>query len=491
MIIEFLFTLVFLGFIVQKLMNGKRGSSVFLGGMGMLFSLTGKILSSFFSLMVFGINRSTYGSAEWLPEWKADFISSYNDGISINGTKFLSKEDSTEHCICVAPSGAGKTTSQIIPTVWNIGRNGSGSIVCTDPSSEIFQRTNNYLRQCGYTVFKIDLTGTETDTFNPLLSNEPPENIAKTLVVAAMGGMGKEPFWNLSCINLLTLLLKLMQCSLPPEERTLGKLKEWVTLVSVPDLRTGIEEMAANNLEMNDFNELLSLFNQPPKLYQSVVAVAKSVMANIDSNAARVTGSHSINLDLLREGKAAIFICVEESKQAAYSYILSLFYMTLMDFAYVMPREARPYNHLFILLDEAANLKLPEGMLSTALTTLRKRCVSIMVIVQSLAQLKAANPYEADNIIGNCKLKLFFSGLDIETCEKVSRTIGMTNYTVRKNAFNFLEKGREMSRRLVQAEELRRLGSDKLLVIFGSENPVKMKLRPYYKNRSIMGDLKG
>ncbi len=147
-----------------------------------------------------------------------------------------------------------------------------------------------------------------------------------------------------------------------------------------------------------------------------------------------------------------------------------------------------PYNQIFLLLDEFANMEIQD--MPTHITTLRKRAVSITLIIQSFSQLRLKYQQNADTLIGNCKLKIFFGGLDIDTCESISRTIGMTNYTIKTNPFNPFEKGRrEMSRRLIQAEELRRLGGDQVLAIFGNENPVKLKATPYYKNRAILSDL--
>lgn len=484
---EFLLGLLLVMFLVSKVTEKMQRGGI----LGVVFSFVWKILVSIFSFMFFGYKRSTYGSAVWLHEWKADFISHNNDGLAVNGTKFVSKEDSTQHCLVVGGSGTGKSVTLAIPSVWNAAKHGSGSLILTDPSSELFLRTGNFLNRSGYTVHKIDLGDPDNSAcFNPILMANSPsavDSLAKILVTTAMGGMGKDPFWNLSAVSLLTTLIALIK-TLPPDEQTFGKLKEWITKVSVPALRDEIDQLAASSLPVTGFNEYLAFFSQPDKLLHSIISVCKAVMTNIDENVEKVTRSHTIDLSGLRSGKVAIFVCVPEHQQQRYSFVLSLFYEMVFDFCYQMPSTPNsPYNHIFLLLDEFANMEIQD--MPTHITTLRKRAVSITLIIQSFSQLRLKYQQNADTLIGNCKLKIFFGGLDIDTCENISRTIGMTNYTIKQNPFNPFEKGRELSRRLIQAEELRMLDPKEVLAIFGSENPIKLKATPYFKNRSILRDL--
>lgn len=456
-----------------------------------LFVGVGKILSgitSLASLIFVGFKRTTYGSAEYLSERKADFVSRFNGGFTINGKKFISMEDSTQHLLAVAPSGGGKTTSLVFPAIENISRHESGSLVITDPSGEIYQRSNRMLQKRDYSVYRIDLNDyINSDSFNPILMADSPSAIdalAKTLVTTALGTSSNDPFWNLSGTNILSLIIKIMKKSLPPNEQTLGKLREWVTIVGVKSLRKDIDDLAAANLQLLDFQEYLSFFAQPPKLCQSIIAVLKAVMGNIYDNVDVVTRTHTIDLSELRKGKAAIFVCIPENQQEKYAFLLSLFYEMVFDFCYLMPQSPNEkFNPVYMLLDEFCNMEI--GGMTSHITTLRKRKVALMLIIQSFSQLQKRYGNDATTIIGNCKTKIIFGNLDIDSCESISRTIGMTNYQVKKNPFNPFERGREMSRRLIQAEELRRLPDNEIIAIFGRENPIRTKKIPYYKNPVI------
>lgn len=491
---EVLIGLLVFGFLISKMYEKMGRSSSFLGMFATVFSITWKILSSIFSFMVIGYKRNTYGSAEFLPEWRADFQSKYNDGLSISGTNFIDKETATQHLLAVSPSGGGKTTVIIYPSIHNISYHGSGSMVITDPSSELYLLCKSMLVKRGYKVYRLDLSSPDSDTFNPILlakTSSEINTLAKTLVTTAMGGLGKDPFWNLSAISLLSILITI-QKTLPEEKQTLGVLKEWVTMMAVEELREPIDNLAATNLSTSDYNEYLSFFAQTDKLMQSIIAVCKSIMQNITEDVDKVTKTNTINLDDLRTDKAAIFVSIPEHLQEKLGFVVNLFYEGLFSYLYEMPKSGdidKNYNYIFLLLDEFANLSI-ESM-TTHITTLRKRRVSMSLIIQSYFQLREKYGNNAQTLIGNCKTKVFFPSLDIDTCESVARSVGITTYVVKQQPFNPFEKGKEQSRQLIQASELRRLKEDSVLVLFGRENPLILKTTPYYKQRSILSALKG
>ncbi|PCI27017.1 MAG: hypothetical protein COB67_09595, partial [SAR324 cluster bacterium] len=81
-----------------------------------------------------------FGTARFLTiKESRQLLNSRNIGLSVNGTraKTLSQENSFKHLLLVAPSGAGKTTRYVIPSILLQMQHG-GSIVVTDPSGEIF-----------------------------------------------------------------------------------------------------------------------------------------------------------------------------------------------------------------------------------------------------------------------------------------------------------------------------------------------------------------
>lgn len=492
---EYIVGIVAFYFMFYWMISSMKKKSSFLGIFDTTFSLAWKIIAGIFSFLM-NSRRNTYGSAQWLPEWQADFQSRTADGFSISGTNFIGKENSTQHQLVVAPSGGGKTTCIITPSIENISRHGSGSIVITDPSGELSMLCSSMLTKRGYKVFRLDLSAPDSDTFNPILlakTSSDLNNLAKTLVTTALGNSSNDPYWNLAAIQLFTTLLTIIK-TLPVDQQTFGLLKQWITMIGVEDLREPIDDLAAQNLSTFDYNEYVSFFAKTEKLQQSIISICQAVMQNITSDVDRVTRSSTIDFNELRKGKgkAAIFVSVPEHMQEKLGFVVNIFYESLFSFLYEMPKDGnfdKDYNHVFLLLDEFSNLTIDS--MTTHITTLRKRRVGISIIIQSYAQLMNKYGANARTLIGNCKTQVYFPSLDIETCRTVEQSIGMTTYLVKNNPFNPFEKGREMSRLLLQASELRRLEEDKVLVIHGRENPLMLRSTPYYKQRSIMSALKG
>jgi type IV secretion system protein VirD4 len=69
------------------------------------------------------------------------------------------------HVLCFAPTGAGKTTSLVVPTLvsW------SGSVVVYDLKGENYKLTAGYRAECGHVVFRFaPLDPINSNRFNPL-----------------------------------------------------------------------------------------------------------------------------------------------------------------------------------------------------------------------------------------------------------------------------------------------------------------------------------
>jgi type IV secretion system protein VirD4 len=105
------------------------------------------------------------------------------------------------HLLTVAPAGAGKSVSVLVPNLLSY----RGSCVVTDPKGELWSLTARHRRdELGHRVFLLDPFGvckTNSAAFNPLdaIDTDQPEfldqckDLANMLVVR---GEEKEPFWN-------------------------------------------------------------------------------------------------------------------------------------------------------------------------------------------------------------------------------------------------------------------------------------------------------
>ena len=116
------------------------------------------------------------------------------------------------------------------------------------------------------------------------------------------------------------------------------------------------------------------------------------------------------------------------------SMIYSLFFDELYHLTMVDPwfNETLP-NHLTFLMDEFANVTLPDSFVER-LSTMRSRNMSAFIIVQNLIQLKRKFPkYDMDHdLIGNCSIIEILGAPDQDSCEYLSKMFG--NQTIHKRS---------------------------------------------------------
>ena len=134
------------------------------------------------------------------------------------------------------------------------------------------------------------------------------------------------------------------------------------------------------------------------------------------------------------------------------------------------PEVATPedYLSLFALPDEFDKL----------LSTMRSREISVSIIIQNLAQLKALFEKQWESIVGNCDEFLYLGGNEQSTHEYVSKLLGKE--TIDTNTYG-QSKGRNGSystnwqlagRKLMTPDEVRMLDNRYALLFIRGERPV-------------------
>ncbi|MDG0810325.1 type IV secretory system conjugative DNA transfer family protein [Cohnella rhizosphaerae] len=128
-------------------------------------------------------------------------------------------------------------------------------------------------------------------------------------------------------------------------------------------------------------------------------------------------------------------------------------------------------------MDEFANVALPTEF-DKLLSTMRSREISVSIILQNLAQLKALYKDEWESIVGNCDLFLYLGGNEQSTHKYVSELLGKE--TLDTNTYG-LSKGRSGSysinyqqtgRELLMPDEVRLLDNRYAILFIRGERPV-------------------
>jgi type IV secretion system protein VirD4 len=212
-----------------------------------------------------------------------------------------------------------------------------------------------------------------------------------------------------------------------------------------------------------------------------VLAVTNKLAFLEDERVARVTSAETRALDfrLLLAQPVAAYWVLHEADVARLAGLSAVFFTLLLD-QLTQERGSVPVT---LLLDEFANLgHLPH--VATTVTVARGRGIALVLGVQALSQLDGLYGREgADTIRTNCATKVILHGLDYPSAEQVSRLLG--EWTVRQEYTSRRPEGlmvtslsyseHQTARRLLTADEVRRLRQDELLIVSGNRKPVRTK----------------
>ena len=129
------------------------------------------------------------------------------------------------------------------------------------------------------------------------------------------------------------------------------------------------------------------------------------------------------------------------------------------------------------LMDEFANVSLPDDF-DKILSVMRSRGVSVSIILQNLAQLKALFEKQWESIMGNCDEFLYLGGNEQSTHKYVSELLGKE--TIDTNTFgkssgrsgNYSTNYQISGRELLTPDEVRMLDNQYAILFIRGERPV-------------------
>ena len=349
-------------------------------------------------------------------------------GIRVSNDTWVTGRNNND--LIIGPSGAGKTTSYVLPNVCN----SCESMIVVDTKGNLYRKTADRLRQKGYTVLLLDFTDLQHSPvgYNPLDfvhrdENDKPNEQDIMAISAAMlpdEAVGHDQFW--SRISRLVL------------ESAIAYVLEYTsdtTLTSVADLMAELCTGRFDRLfaEVGEINPeslcyrryaLWRNMRQAEKMTASVAGIVGEALAVLTSKGAKGLYENPKRVDFcdLAERKTAIFLNVSDSDPSQYK-LVNLFYTqalhTLCDYADRRPGNRLPTPVRLYLDDFASNLVIPA--FQKTITVIRSREIYVSIMLQSLSQLNAMYGEEnAKTIIGNCDHCLLLGCNDVDTARYFS-----------------------------------------------------------------------
>jgi type IV secretion system protein VirD4 len=236
-----------------------------------------------------------------------------------------------------------------------------------------------------------------------------------------------------------------------------------------------------------------SLWGKEPRLRGSVYATIENVLAGYgDPGVAEAATGCDIDLDGWLHGNNTIYVVAPSHEQARLRPVLTVLVQQAIRAAYDTANGnggALPLPCL-VLLDEAGNIA-PLRDLPAYASTARSHGITIVSVWQDLAQVRAIYHDRAQTVINNHRAKLFGTGIaDDATLDYVSRLIG-DEVRVEQNRSADLAGGRRSVsehiayRRAAPIDVLRRIRPNEGVLVYGSELPAHVRLRPWFENSQL------
>ena len=430
------------------------------------------------TLFNFSSTKGMMGSFE-----ERRFLKFSNKGLVLDGqNKRLSEKESFNHMGIIARTGGGKTTGYIIPNILKLAQ-GKTSMIVTDLSGELYQKTSGFLKKKGYKVYVLDPEDLNSSIgYNPLyyaLSSIEIDEIAEILIKSANPGQirTEDKIWLDGAKTFLTILIKVLVATKDHNFINLANLKYLVNNFGEDGLK--LDNLIFKYADTRTFSEWKGFVSGNIKAIQSFISTANIALnaIGINDNLAELTAHHTINLKSFREEKSILYIRIPAQKQEQYSFLLNLFYKQF--FNAMMESLPTPKDlPVYCLLDEFGNMTIPQ--FSNTITTIRKYKVSISIVMQDFSQLEQRyGKSEAHTIInGGITGKLFFAGADLQITNMLTQIIG-DRYVNKLDEFG---KTHHIKEPILSNAEIRTMKDNEVILIYGNKLPLKLTIKPYYKD---------
>jgi len=402
----------------------------------------------------------------------------------------MKKHRRNMNTLVVGGSGAGKTRFYAKPNVMQANT----SFVVLDPKGEILRDTGTLLKKKGYDVRVLDLINMEkSHCYNPFVyldSDNDVQRLVTNLFKATTpkGSQTNDPFWDTAASMLLLALIFYLKYEAPPEEQNFSMVMEMLRAGDIDEEHENIPSVLDelfNVLEDRDPSHIAlkyyrSYRSGAAKTIKSIQITLASRLEkfNLESLSA-LTITDELDLKTLGEKKTALFALIPDN-DTSFNFLVSILYTQLFQQLFYVADHKYGGSlpvHVHFLMDEFANVSLPDDF-DKILSVMRSRGVSVSIILQNLAQLKALFEKQWESIVGNCDEFVYLGGNEQSTHKYVSELLGKetidTNSYGRSDGMrgNFSTNFQISGRELMTPDEVRLLDNKYAITFIRGERPL-------------------
>ena len=364
----------------------------------------------------------------------------------------------------------------------------------SSPKGEIIRDTGWLLQKKGYKVRVLDLIDMpRSHCYNPfvyLRNDNDVQRLVTNLFKSTIpkGAQSSDPFWDTAAQMLLLALIFYLKYEAPEDEQNFAMVMEMLragdvdeedskALSALDTLFFDLRKTDPEHIALKYYDAYHSGSGKTLKSIQITLA-SRLEKFNLDS-VAGLTITDELDLWKLGEEKTALFAIIPDN-DTSFNFLVSLLYTQL--FQQLFEVADKKYGgalpmHVQFLMDEFANVSLPDDF-DKILSVMRSRGVSVSIILQNLAQLKALFEKQWESIVGNADEFVYLGGNEKETHKYVSELLGKE--TIDTNTYgkstgrngNYSTNYQNTGRELMTPDEVRMLDNRYALLFIRGERPV-------------------
>ena len=454
--------------------------------------------------------KGTYGTSGWMSRKEMAGVLDLVPDLRKHKGVVLGMLDGKAVCIPEEPringnlavygsSGSMKTRSFCMNRILQAVVRGE-SLIISDPKSELYEKSSEYLRDQGYCVNIFNLVSPEnSDSWNCLSEVEGQELLAQIFVDVIIknttnNGKG-DHFWDSCEMNLLKALVLYVDQSYAEQNRNIGEVYRLLTLSGESDLDSLFENLPPAHPAKAPY----SLYKQASDTVRSGVIIGLGSRLQVFQSELikKITTRDEIDLELPGQERCAYFL-VTSDQDSTFDFLASLFlsfcFIKLVRYADKNCEGGKLPVPVHILGEElTACGTIPD--LSRRLSVIRSRNISMSCVFQNLAGLQNRYPLNLwQEILGNCDAQLFLGCTDELTAEFISSRTGLASVSVSSKSkqlgtwriSNYTPEYRETSgvgkRPVLTPDEVLRLPITQALVIIRGQKVLKVDKMDYSKH---------
>ena len=402
--------------------------------------------------------------------------------------------------LVIGGSGAGKTFFIVKPNIMQMMLN--NSFIATDPKGEIARATANMLKKNGYNVKVLNLIDmAKSDGYNPSRYIREENDVVKLVTNIISNTTPKEtapsdPFWEKSESMFLQALFYYVWLEMPPNRKNFQSVLELLSEAEVDakgndsKLTKKMKQLAkTSKLKQNHpaYKQYMKVIRGAGDTVRSIIISANSRLALLENpQILRILSKDDLHLEELGIGvngdkhtRTALF-CIIPDSDKSYNFIVGMLYTQLFQELYFQAdfkNDGKLPIQVTLMMDEFANVALPDDFCSL-LSTMRSRRISSIIIIQNLAQIKALFKDTWETITGNCDTLVYLGGNEKSTHQYISEMLGKSTIDKRSTgetrgvhgsaSRNYDVLGRE----LMTPDEVRNISNKKCLIFIKGFNPI-------------------